>query len=825
MSERVFCRPNRQLWVGLLVSMLFAMPCEAQTATNEWTWQAGATSLPTQTTVQLPVWGTQGVFAPGNTPGIGGDFGTWTDRDGKFWLFGTEGLWEFDPTLEEWAWIAGVGPFSDIGNDPYSVNGVYGTLGVTSAGNHPGVRTGPVTWTDSNGRLWLFGGLGYGYEVGPGYSELNDLWMFDPSNGEWTWMGGNETGVTAPQYGTKGTAAPGNIPGGRSDAATWVDNVGKVWLYGGTGEDVNQQFGNLSDLWVFDPSTSLWTWVGGSNTSGSIYQVPAVYGTLGVAAPDNTPGVRISSSTWADKNGNLWLFGGMAEPNDLWEFNPTLGEWAWMGGSNTVTTSVICAGSTTTPCAERGIYGTLGVPDAGNIPGARQQGFAWTDENGAFWLYGGQGEDSTGQSGLLDDLWRFDPGTNEWAWMGGTRTMPCSNTIYGFTCTTFPIPSSQGTAAPGNTPGGRYAGSKWVNAYGNLWLFGGKETMPNGDGETLGDMWEFTPSLSSLPPAITPAFSLVSGNYQSVQTVTISNGMSNANIYYTTDGATPTGNSALYAGPITVTGTETLEAIATAPGYPSSGVATAVYDFKSDTPTFSQPAGTYFSAIQVSITDTTGGATIYYTTDGSTPTSSSTQVNGNPIQVSTSETLKAIAIANGYGSDIASATYLINPASFAFSALPGSLTVNSGGSGTSTLTVTPQNGFNATVSFACSGLPSGASCAFSPATVTPGNSAVTSTLTIKTASQTSALQPGLRTGWPAMLALGTLFFGWGRRRRTMRWLVVLAAFASLGMVTACGGGGGSSGGGGSTTPFTTNVTVTASSGSIQQSAMISLTVN
>ncbi len=81
---------------------------------------------------------------------------------------------------------------------------------------------------------------------------------------------------------------------------------------------------------------------------------------------------------------------------------------------------------------------------------------------------------------------------------------------------------------------------------------------------------------NSLAP-VTPTFSPVGGSYATSQTVSISETISGATIYYTTNGAAPTTGSTPYVGPIIVSATETIEVIAAASGAPSSAVASAVY--------------------------------------------------------------------------------------------------------------------------------------------------------------------------------------------------------------------------------------------------------
>ena len=246
----------------------------------------------------------------------------------------------------------------------------------------------------------------------------------------------------------------------------------------------------------------------------------------------------------------------------------------------------------------------------------------------------------------------------------------------------------------------------------------------------------------TMPTAETPTFSPGGGNYTSPQTVAIADNTPGAVIYYTTNGTTPTTSSAVYSGPITVSTSETLEAIASASGYTQSAVATAAYTITTAaaTPTFSPAPGTYSGTQTVTISDSTAGAVINYTTNGTTPTTSSAKYAG-PITVSSSETIQAIATATGYSqSAVGSAAYTIRSTP-TVSVSPASSSISSTQS--LAVTVTVSGGAGNPVATGSVTLTSG-SYASAPASLSNGAATITidaGTLAIGTDTITASYTP------------------------------------------------------------------------------------
>jgi len=264
--------------------------------------------------------------------------------------------------------------------------------GVANATNVPSAR-GFSTIQNISGNVWLFGG--FGNDSAGTQDNLSDLWEYNISSGEWTWVGGSKLVDEVSVYGIKGTAASANTPGARYSTATWTDTLGNFWLFGGghlEADGVTVDFFN--DLWEFSTVSKDWTYMNGSEALNQLGTYPALPGT---AAPGNTPGARSTLFSWTDASGNFWLFGGFGsdsaatqvELNDLWEYSVGNNEWTWKNGPKTGNGD--------------GTFGTLGLLAPGNLPSSRDGGASWTDASGNLWLFSGEGTNT------FNDLWMYLP--------------------------------------------------------------------------------------------------------------------------------------------------------------------------------------------------------------------------------------------------------------------------------------------------------------------------------------------------------------------------------------------------------------------------------
>jgi PKD repeat protein len=297
----------------------------------------------------------------------------------------------------------------------------------------------------------------------------------------WTWVSGSQNGNSFGTYETNvvPTAALSNVPNmpsARQGAVSWTDAKGQLWLFGGYGYDSTGIGGYLNDLWRFNVTSRIWTWVNGSNRANA----PNI-GVLKTPAATNMPGARSNACRWTDASGNFWLFGGTGWDdvetfgylNDMWIINSLNGEATWITGSNTA--NAVAS------------YGVQGVASPANTPGARSSAACWTDKNGTFWLFGGQASNAAGTGVALNDLWMFDPAITQWTWKGGSSTATNVAGVYG----------TQGVGSTANLPGSRLGAQSWTDGSGNFWLFGGSGYDSADTGGIMNDMWSFNPTTLS----------------------------------------------------------------------------------------------------------------------------------------------------------------------------------------------------------------------------------------------------------------------------------------------------------------------------------------
>lgn len=437
------------------------------------------------TTTTAGTWGTKDLTSASNIPSARYSAAGFQSTGATFYLFGGYGFdsvnssyylndfWKFETASKQWTWIGG----SNVTSGTLAY-GIYGTQNISSGSNIPGGRRGSSSTQDTSGNLWLFGG--FGNSSNNSYSYLCDLWQYNTAAKEWVWRGptGSNTSCNSGSYGTLGTPSTSNYPAGRQGSAMWstvVTGATYIWIFGGYNSNTYPT-SYYNDLWRFNPATSEWTWMNGSNTPNA----KGIFGTQLVENSANTPGARYYSAYTQTTSGTLWLYAGngydalhiRGELNDLWRFNPTNGYWTWVSGSN-------AANKISVNDLER-----ITRPD--NLPGGNSYSTMWSSGN-FLWIYTGILYDPANP--YISKLWRFETSTGLWTFQKGVNTsynyVPNYNVNYPSHTRTLSLVGEK-----------RYPVA-WVDTNNEGWLFSGEGGTGNGGSgsccSSTKTLWHFKP--------------------------------------------------------------------------------------------------------------------------------------------------------------------------------------------------------------------------------------------------------------------------------------------------------------------------------------------
>lgn len=216
--------------------------------------------------------------------------------------------------------------------------------------------------------------------------------------------------------------------------------------------------------------------------------------------------------------------------------------------------------------------------------------------------------------------------------------------------------------------GRRMIESFLVDGMGHAWSGGdgynfSEPTAPNATEYMIDFFKQFIGEQANVPTPVT-SVSPAAGTYTSAITVTLTTDIP-ATTYYTTNGTNPTTSSKVYTGPFTVSQSSTIKFFSVSDEGGTEAVKTVNYvinipekDTTPPTTTHTPSAGVYYETINVTLT-ANENATTYYTTDGTTPTTSSRKYTG-PISVSSDTTIKYFSVdASGNIESVKTASYIV----------------------------------------------------------------------------------------------------------------------------------------------------------------------
>ncbi len=456
----------------ILFLFLFQVSAIAFSQVGVWTWMKGS-----NLSNQAGNYGVKGVASPTNIPSNRYQAAYWRDLQGNFWIFGGSAkvglnvesyndMWRYSVATNQWTWISGPQTTADP-------NGEFGTQGIPSVNNYPSARgNGSICWVDNTGMFWLFAGDGVDAQNNSGI--LSDLWKFNPTTFEWTWVKGSNLINQPAVYGSIGIPNIANTPGARNETQSgWVDNSNDLWMSGGN-NSTTAFFNN--DMWRYHIATNEWTWMKGPNVPNNVGN----YGTMGIETATNMPPARWSYTKWKGSDGSLYSFAGktiLGSSNDLWRYSPTTNNWTWISGSNTAN--------------DVGNYNIHCSPSATNYPPSRyenqtSQTIGCSD---VFWTFGGRSFTFNN----FNDLWIYNTLTDEWTWASGNST-PNSAGNFG----------TQGIASATNMISARFGVCMWTDTANNVWVFGGQDGL-----NYMNDMWRYQPDTTCFSAPLVASFTLL----------------------------------------------------------------------------------------------------------------------------------------------------------------------------------------------------------------------------------------------------------------------------------------------------------------------------
>jgi alpha-tubulin suppressor-like RCC1 family protein len=497
---------------------------------------------------------------------------------------------------------------------------------------------------ETNGTLALWGYNGYG-EIGDGTNSQRPV----PTEIPGTW--------TAVSLGSIHTLA--------------LKPDGTVWAWGYNG------YGQLGD--------------GTSTSRNAPVQVSGLTGVVAIAAGDShSVAVKADGTVWA------WGYNGYGQLGDSTTTSRSLPtQMTGIAGATIVSagtgftlvgtaTGVLAVGyngygqlgdgtttSRTTPVTSTGVPAPIAIAaGSGHSLAVASDGSIWA------WGYNGYGQlgDGTNTSRLTAIHLTSLGSVSKIATADHVLAVRSDGTVWGWGSNAYGQ-LGDGTTGSRNSPA-QVAGlssvvsiaagsthSLAVTSSGVVYAWGGNSSAQLGNGSTTSHPTPSSISASNFGWKVgLPQFNYAAGTYSTPLSVVVTCATPGATIYYTLDGSDPTTSSPTLTsgGTIAISQTETLKAFAAKSGSPSSDIISAAYVMKVSAPIPSPYPSTYSTAQTVSLLDSLSGITIYYTLDGSTPSSSSPVYSG-PFSISTQTTLKTYGTKAGWNdSDIFSGTYSFN---------------------------------------------------------------------------------------------------------------------------------------------------------------------